>query len=127
MNNMTEEKMGEMRFETYIYELLGKSFYLIVIENIGEKVQYNLWKNFIDDLNERKITFEEASKKLIIQFIRTKIDSFNAIFSSKTDDEVWSYYIRFPSSFYDRKELPRIEVLYKALIREANIDSILED
>ena len=123
MNNMTEEKMGEMKFETYTYELLGKSFYLLVIENIGERVQYNLWKNFIDDLNERKITFDEASKKLIIQFIRTKNDSFNA----KTDDEVWGFYIRFPSSFYDRKELPRIEVLYKALIREANIDSILED
>ena len=114
----------------YEFNIMDHKFHMYVsrigfINTVfGEKKERKsdlvLLLELITTLNDKEKTFDEAYDRFIINYLREIGSPFLC------DDEYLEFNKKYPVPAY-RKDLERLRILHKSIMRDINIDSILEE
>ena len=112
---------NEVTFNLYQFQIFGEKIYFHIKENIKngilDKLSYNIWKEFIDNLNERK-DYKESENNFIVSYYHyEKMHFVKDILDFHEKHDPFNLHLT----------LEKLNIIYKKALRDSNINFILED
>jgi hypothetical protein len=123
-NNTANSYTNEITFNLYTFDLWNIKVNIIIGERskdgIVDKRLLKSWKKFFTSLNEGK-DFQETLEDFVVEYFEYEDMPF------KGREKILEVYNRSPKYFLCNGDLEKIRLLYRAALRDKNIDSILEE